>query len=270
MAKTDGTLFDEVMAASRILLDLANANNTGTGYSLGTYAVVTKSDPELARICTGKPRYLDCTWAGKLAHALYGTGASKDRPPVFRISFEKDEVCGNSDFVACAENDRSVSISLDQLSYWSDKQEGSEESLVIGDPAGDRYSLAAVLLHEAGHFLGLPYVPHEDLRMNMQAAMLAAVEPGTCLSMTERMMLNSAADLHWAYGQEEALRDQQFRRRCPWSWHALHRQRVRAASADMRSALRYRIRSANLCGESIGRRRLRNRSIDHRRNGMGT
>ncbi|MDW9722561.1 hypothetical protein GOB91_09540 [Sinorhizobium meliloti] len=197
---TDGSFFDNVFSASKIVSNLANAGDPGTGHVLATYAVVPRTDPEFRQFCDNDTATFHGMWPAKLSAALCGANHSADMPPMIRVEFIRGVVCGNSDFIACGEPDKKIAISLDGTSYvGSSGLAVAADQTIIGDPSGDRYSLASVLLHEGGHFLGLPHLPHEDLRTNLSAAMLAQVNDETCLSITETMMLNSAADLGWLY-----------------------------------------------------------------------
>ncbi|MBY5376649.1 hypothetical protein [Rhizobium leguminosarum] len=197
---TDGAFFDKVLAASKLLFNLANAGDTGTGHVLATYAVVPREDPEIRQFCDNDTTPFNGMWPVKLSAALCDKEHSASTPPAMQVEFVRGVVCGNPDFIACGTPDKAIAIGLDGISYvGSAGTTMAQERSIIGDANGDRYSLASVLLHEAGHFLGLPHLPHEDLRTNLSAAMLTQVNDDTCLSITETTMLNSAADLGWLY-----------------------------------------------------------------------
>lgn len=178
-----------------------------SGHVIVPYYRVAYADPVLERFCRADSRLFSAGWASKLWSALCRAPAHVPaHQPHLSLSFVMgDTACGSAeDFLACGNPSKAVELTLWQTRYEAEASSTREHGMpsrvfVIGDPAGSPTDLHAVLLHEIGHFLGLPHLQDKNRPGSLKASMQTTLNNDMCVSIADIMMLTSAADALWSH-----------------------------------------------------------------------
>ena len=165
--------------------------------------------PELrSEICSAPD--LDAAWFGDAQRAICNGQSSGSNVVVSVALIPGGTSCGPAtDAMACGLPDGAVEIAVGVTRFVG--RDG--RTLLDGDPDSVPVDIGTVLLHEAGHWFGVPhhydghpelYDEHPELRQRRTDVMddFVFVNNGEhCLGASSLVMLNNAADRRWPHRQ---------------------------------------------------------------------
>jgi hypothetical protein len=111
--------------------------------------------------------------------------------------------CGPSDaFIACGIPNGGIEISLDGVRYRLPII-GSQKEIALGMSGEDQFDLRAIVIHEIGHWFGVPHPRRDDGTETLDLMADTYGAGKFCISASSLRMLNNAADLRWEYRVKE-------------------------------------------------------------------
>lgn len=156
------------------------------------------SDPALSAIVCATPS-APAPWFGPLKSALCSASVIGFGPLRPTLALRNAQMsCGApEDFLACGVPGGNVEITLTGSRYSIPLPDGTRAA--IGASGGQAMNLSTVLVHEVGHWFG---VPHSEVAGGNAVLdiMSQTYDPRrACLSSASNIMLNNAADKRWSY-----------------------------------------------------------------------
>ena len=147
------------------------------------YQEVQPDAPALERLRASDPTAIAPSVA-RLRQAV----VAPETTPIITVSLvRRNTSCGSDrNIVACALTDRAIELNAGDFAF----MDRSGASMLFG-AGGRQVNLLQVLLHESGHWLGLP---HDNASNNIMAN---ALDRATCLNNANMKTLNAAKEHTW-------------------------------------------------------------------------
>lgn len=178
---------------------------SNTGAASVSYDQIDGDQALTATVCalpgTGAP------WVAPLKAALCGggtpaTGFGPLRPTL--ALRDSDTSCGSAaTFIACGVPGGGIQVAMAGSRFVISLSDGTR--MAIGPADGESVSLRTVIIHEVGHWFGIPH--SETAGTNAVLDLMSETyDPNhLCLTAASKVMLNNAADRRWTYAARDMM-----------------------------------------------------------------
>lgn len=157
-----------------------------------SYDLMDVSLPKLATVCRAKLTQPFAELCGQSA-------AINEMPLIIEIS-DKEETCGSATHIACASPNGVVQLRAKDHMFLVTRDDPSSPRFGNGDKT---YDLSAVLIHEFGHFFGVPHIANQTSAGGSHVdAMTPNYDQRFCITKADSTMLDQAIDPRWPFRLE--------------------------------------------------------------------
>jgi len=156
------------------------------------YKKLDRSLAEITSLCAVKPtKPFDELCADPKASDL-----SEESELTVEIS-DSANACKTASAIACASPEGSIQLRAHDHIFALPSEHGSLEF----GRSGRKFDLTIVLLHELGHFFGLPHLDSKEIPAEAKSDIMAPAyhEAGECVTKSDFNMLNQAVDPRWSF-----------------------------------------------------------------------
>jgi ankyrin repeat protein len=154
-----------------------------------SYDLMDDSLPKLATVCKSNPAQPFGELCGHYA-------AINEMPLTIEIS-NKEDTCGSAIHIACASPDGVVQLRATDHVFLVNTGDSSSPRFGNGDKV---YDLSAVLVHEFGHFFGVPHIADQTTASGSHVdAMTPHYDRRFCVTKADSTMLDQATDPRWPF-----------------------------------------------------------------------
>lgn len=154
-----------------------------------SYDLMDGSLPKLATVCSTNPAQPFAELCGRSAEV-------NKMAMVVEIS-DKEQTCGSAIHIACASPDGVIQLRAKDHVFLVNAGDSSSPRFGNGDEV---YDLLAVLVHEFGHFFGVPHITHQRITDGSHVdAMSSHYDRRFCVTKADSTMLDQATDPNWPF-----------------------------------------------------------------------
>lgn len=166
----------------------------GPSAALVSYIQVD-GDPEISgALCALADNAAPWVGASKTLLCAGGSGVAGPLRPIVMVRSDATSCGPAADFIACAVVGGNVELALEGTRF---QFQGTRGPFELGTPGGFPVNGFQVVLHEVGHWFGLPHV--QDVSQAPILDIMSNDMGGGCISEGSLVMLNNAADRRWQF-----------------------------------------------------------------------
>jgi hypothetical protein len=154
-----------------------------------SYDLMDHSLPKLATVCKSNP-------AQPFAELCGRSVAKNEMDLTIEIS-DKEETCGSAIHIACASPDGLIQLRARDHVFLVNTGDSPGPRFGNGDHV---YDLSKVLVHEFGHFFGVPHITQQTTAVGSHIdAMTPQYDQRFCVTRADSTMLDQAVDPNWPF-----------------------------------------------------------------------
>lgn len=173
------------------------------GAATVSYDQVDNDSALTTQVCSSDS--LPTPWFAPLQAALCRPGNASFGPlrPTLALKNNGTSCGAAEDFIACGLPGGGIELTLAGSRYAIPLPDGSRTAL--GASNGEEIRLSSVLVHEVGHWFGVPHSEAAGPAAYLDVMSQTYDSHRTCLSGASKIMLNNAADKRWTYAARNVM-----------------------------------------------------------------